>query len=104
MFSDHLAGLNPEQLRAVTLAQGSALVLAGAGSGKTRVLTTRIAWLIAGQRAMAANILAVAIPCHRVIGANGSMTGFGGGIETKRFLLDLEARHVPHEFQLRARR
>ncbi|AQR63758.1 DNA helicase II [Aquaspirillum sp. LM1] len=59
MFSDHLAGLNPEQLRAVTLAQGSALVLAGAGSGKTRVLTTRIAWLIAGQRAMAANILAV---------------------------------------------
>lgn len=59
MFSDHLAGLNPEQLRAVTLGAGSALVLAGAGSGKTRVLTTRIAWLIANQRAMAANIMAV---------------------------------------------
>ena len=50
------------------------------------------------------NPLPILIPCHRVIGANGSMTGFGGGIETKRFLLDLEARHVPHEFQLRARR
>ena len=29
-------------------------------------------------------------PCHRVIGADGSLTGFGGGIETKRFLLELE--------------
>jgi len=38
--------LNPEQLAAVTLPHASALILAGAGSGKTRVLTTRIAWLI----------------------------------------------------------
>jgi DNA helicase-2/ATP-dependent DNA helicase PcrA len=39
-----LNNLNPEQLRAVTLPSESALILAGAGSGKTRVLTTRIAW------------------------------------------------------------
>ncbi|HEU4852939.1 MAG TPA: UvrD-helicase domain-containing protein [Telluria sp.] len=41
-----LQNLNPEQLAAVTLPAQSALILAGAGSGKTRVLTTRIAWLI----------------------------------------------------------
>lgn len=47
------------------------------------------------------NPLPIVIPCHRVIGANGSMTGFGGGIDTKRFLLDLEARHGGG-FRLRA--
>ena len=40
------------------------------------------------------NPLPIVIPCHRVIGSNGSLTGFGGGIETKRFLLDLERRHA----------
>lgn len=38
------------------------------------------------------NPLPIVIPCHRVIGANGSLTGFGGGLETKRYLLDLEQR------------
>jgi len=37
------------------------------------------------------NPLAIVIPCHRVIGADGSMTGYGGGLERKRMLLDLEA-------------
>ena len=41
-----LQNLNPEQLAAVTLPNEPALILAGAGSGKTRVLITRIAWLI----------------------------------------------------------
>ncbi|HEX6154860.1 MAG TPA: UvrD-helicase domain-containing protein, partial [Burkholderiales bacterium] len=47
-MSLHLEHLNPEQLAAVTLPDEHALILAGAGSGKTRVLTTRIAWLVKG--------------------------------------------------------
>ncbi len=38
-----------------------------------------------------ANRIPVVVPCHRVIGADGTLTGFGGGIERKRELLDLEA-------------
>ena len=38
------------------------------------------------------NPIALVIPCHRVIGADGSLTGYGGGLDRKRFLLDLEAR------------
>jgi methylated-DNA-[protein]-cysteine S-methyltransferase len=41
------------------------------------------------------NPIAVIVPCHRVIGADGSLTGFGGGLERKRFLLDLEAGVLP---------
>ncbi|AKM29319.1 DNA helicase II [Pandoraea faecigallinarum] len=56
---DLLANLNPEQLAAVTLPDEPALILAGAGSGKTRVLTTRIAWLIQQGHVGPAGILAV---------------------------------------------
>jgi len=58
LSSPLLLTLNPEQLAAVTAA-GSALVLAGAGSGKTRVLTTRIAWLIQTGQVSASGLLAV---------------------------------------------
>ncbi len=54
-----LDNLNPEQLRAVTLPSESALILAGAGSGKTRVLTTRIAWLLQTSQVGSGGILAV---------------------------------------------
>jgi methylated-DNA-[protein]-cysteine S-methyltransferase len=37
------------------------------------------------------NPISVIVPCHRVIGADGSLTGYGGGVERKRFLLELEA-------------
>src|SRR5436190_430544 len=59
MASPLLENLNPEQLAAVTLPHASALILAGAGSGKTRVLTTRIAWLLATGQATPLSILAV---------------------------------------------
>ena len=54
-----LDGLNAEQLQAVTLPPGPALILAGAGSGKTRVLTTRIAWLIQTGQVSPAGVMAV---------------------------------------------
>jgi methylated-DNA-[protein]-cysteine S-methyltransferase len=41
--------------------------------------------------ANARNPIAVIVPCHRVIGSDGSLTGYGGGLERKRMLLDLEA-------------
>jgi DNA helicase-2/ATP-dependent DNA helicase PcrA len=56
---DLLSHLNERQLAAVTLPNQSALILAGAGSGKTRVLTTRIAWLIQTGQVSPQGILAV---------------------------------------------
>jgi DNA helicase II / ATP-dependent DNA helicase PcrA len=58
-MADLLANLNEPQLAAVTLPAQHALILAGAGSGKTRVLTTRIAWLISTGQASPQSILAV---------------------------------------------
>ena len=59
MSTSLLSGLNPPQLQAVTLPHQSALILAGAGSGKTRVLTTRIAYLISTGEVSPQGILAV---------------------------------------------
>jgi DNA helicase II / ATP-dependent DNA helicase PcrA len=58
-ISPLLQNLNPEQLAAVTLPATHALILAGAGSGKTRVLTTRIAWLLQTGQVSPGGILAV---------------------------------------------
>ncbi len=45
--------------------------------------------------ANARNPVALIVPCHRVIGADGTLTGYGGGLERKRFLLELEAGVLP---------
>ncbi|MDQ5947765.1 MAG: ATP-dependent helicase UvrD/PcrA, partial [Pseudomonadota bacterium] len=57
--ADLLEGLNSQQFKAVTHADGSLLVLAGAGSGKTKVLTTRLAWLIRTRHLGISEVLAV---------------------------------------------
>src|SRR6185369_9699787 len=54
-----LQSLNPEQRAAVTLPNEHALILAGAGSGKTRVLTTRIAWLLSSGQVSPGGVMAV---------------------------------------------
>ncbi|MDO4904686.1 MAG: 3'-5' exonuclease [Lautropia sp.] len=58
-MADLLAQLNEQQRAAVTVSAGHALILAGAGSGKTRVLTTRIAWLVGTGQCSPAEIMAV---------------------------------------------
>ena len=40
-----------------------------------------------------ANAISIILPCHRVIGSDGSLTGYGGGIDTKRYLLELEKKY-----------
>lgn len=64
-----------------TRSYGDIAVRLGAGAGGSRAVGL----------ANGANPLSVVVPCHRVIGANGALTGFGGGLPRKRFLLDLEA-------------
>ena len=46
-------------------------------------------------RAVGANPLSIVIPCHRVVGSDGRLTGYAGGLAVKRYLLEHEARHSP---------
>ncbi|MEU2118026.1 methylated-DNA--[protein]-cysteine S-methyltransferase [Streptomyces sp. NPDC016459] len=70
--------------------------LGGVGYGRTArygevaVLAGRPTAARAVGAALGANPLCVVLPCHRVLGASGALTGYAGGVEAKRFLLDLE--------------
>jgi O-6-methylguanine DNA methyltransferase len=63
------------------------------GAGRQRSRTILRAAVIG--TANGRNPLPIVLPCHRVIGANGSLTGFGGGLEIKRYLLELEGALLP---------
>ena len=52
--------------------------------------TPTAAQLTAVAQAVARNPIAIVVPCHRVIGSDGSLTGFGGGLAAKQYLLELE--------------
>jgi methylated-DNA-[protein]-cysteine S-methyltransferase len=70
-----------------TVSYGEQARRLGLGSDKARAVGS----------ANGANPLPIVLPCHRVIGADGSLTGFGGGLEVKRFLLELEGALLPLE-------
>jgi methylated-DNA-[protein]-cysteine S-methyltransferase len=65
-----------------TVSYGKLAAAVGLGPGEAR--------RVGG--AMARNPVAIVVPCHRVVGADGSLTGYAGGLERKRTLLDLEGR------------
>jgi methylated-DNA-[protein]-cysteine S-methyltransferase len=68
-----------------TVSYGEQARRLGLGSDKARALGA----------ANGSNPLPIVLPCHRVIGADGSLTGFGGGLQVKRFLLELEGALLP---------
>ncbi len=45
-------------------------------------------------QAIGSNVISIIVPCHRVIGANGNLTGYAGGLEAKKMLLKLEAKNL----------
>ena len=107
-----LDNLNPEQLRAVTLPPESALILAGAGSGKTRVLTTRIAWLLQTSQVGSGGILAVTftnkaakemmlrLQAMLPVNVRGMWIGTFHGLCNRFLRAHCKMAHLPQTFQI----
>jgi methylated-DNA-[protein]-cysteine S-methyltransferase len=98
----------PADLRRVDVARCRILdSLADVGYGETTTygdLAARLGLIDDGPRrvgvAMARNPVAIVVPCHRVLGAGGTLTGYAGGLATKRALLDLEGRDRPGQLTI----
>jgi DNA helicase-2/ATP-dependent DNA helicase PcrA len=95
---DFISGLNEQQLEAVTLPHQSALILAGAGSGKTRVLTTRIAWLI--QTNKAAKEMLTRISAMLPINTRGMWVGTFHGLANRMLRTHHREANLPQLFQI----
>ncbi|MGQ0709390.1 MAG: UvrD-helicase domain-containing protein [Rhodoferax sp.] len=117
LFSDVPAGalidaLNPEQRAAVTLPAEHALILAGAGSGKTRVLTTRIAWLLSQGHVSPAGLLAVTftnkaakemltrLTAMLPVNTRGMWIGTFHGLCNRLLRAHYQAARLPQSFQI----
>src|SRR3954469_1493386 len=114
MKADLVEGLNPEQRRAVETTEGPLLIQAGAGSGKTKTLTHRIAYLIATNKATPFNILAVTFTnkaakemrgrVAKLLGENAENRGFMPymgtfhGICVRLLRIDGESIGIPRSF------
>ena len=107
-----LASLNPEQRAAVTLPAEHALILAGAGSGKTRVLTTRIAWLLQNGLVSPAGVLAVTftnkaakemmtrLSAMLPVNVRGMWIGTFHGLCNRFLRAHFRMAHLPQAFQI----
>ena len=108
-FAGRLQGFSvPVDLRRVDDVRRRILdALADVGYGETTTygaLAARVGLVDDGPRqvgvAMARNPVAIVLPCHRVVGAGGALTGYGGGLPAKQALLDLEARDRPGQLAM----